>query len=234
MTVEQLIWMSEKALIALLALIAYLYLVCSVFPWLTMRLLWRGKSVSARGLRRVSFPEGRGVIYEPDLHVRRFIPRYALILHEENKFLQCQVDPRAAYLRYDVISFDRTGRLLDIVKVSERLTGDGYSRRVLLPTDTSRAYIVLRQVDGMYKSRRLASRYSFWGIGIFCGLTVISTMVCGWLLYQGIGTVWLTLLPSIAPITASEILWTGFGWGLAVSAWTVFRYMIRMIKVVNK
>ncbi len=242
-SLTDLILFIERIIIGLLAVVLYVYLVTAVFPWLTMRLSWKKTPVSARGLSRVTFPEGRGVVYEPDLHIRRYIRKYALVLHEGTKFLQCQTDPRVAYLCYDVLSFDRTGRLLDIVRVSERMETKGCTRKVTLPTETSHAFIVLRRVDGMYKAKVKMAGYTLRGSILFGALTVLTTVAMALFLNGAVISVWGIIggiIYSDHPEFVMQstdmktIVVTAVILGILCTLWTLWRYRRHSRKVVNK
>ena len=53
----------QSAATILAAVCIYVYLVASVYPWLTMHLAWRKKiPYTDRGVKRVKFPTGRGIV----------------------------------------------------------------------------------------------------------------------------------------------------------------------------
>ena len=152
-------------LLAIVLTVLYVYLVASVYPWLTMHLTWRKrKPFTDRGLLRVKFPTGRGVVYEPDPRVRRYVSKYALFTSEGKKYIRLRVDQRINYIRYDVVAFDRRGRLLDVLEVSERLASAGSPRAVRLPTATAYASVIPRKIDGEYTGKDMAVGYSPIGI----------------------------------------------------------------------
>ena len=168
----------------IIALCLYVYLVASVYPWLTMRLAMRKQwAATDRGIRRVKFPEGRGVIYRPDLKVQRYVPAYALLTTEGKKYIRLQVHPLVNYIRYDVATFDAKGKLLDVQKVAERLTTRGATRAVRLPTATACATVIPRRVDGEYLSREYAVGYSTAGTLICSALTLLTTLAVAYLIH---------------------------------------------------
>lgn len=160
----------------------YVYLVASVYPWLTMHPARRQKkSFSQRGLAKVRFPEGRGIVFQPDPQVRRFLPAYTLFSEGGRKYVRLQVDKRVNYIRYDVVTYDRRGRLLDILEVAERMSTAGVTRAVRLPTATSYAEIIPRKVDGEYTNREMILGYSLKGICIYTVLTVLTSVFVGFM-----------------------------------------------------
>lgn len=132
-----------------------------------------------RGLRRVTFKEGRAVVYEPTPAARRYVPAYALIKREGRVHLLLRLNPRVAYIRYDVLCFDSRGRLLDLLQVSERVTAAGESRPVRLPTATVYTRVVPRRVDKMYEDHSVAAVYSLGGMAVYAALVTLTTAAVG-------------------------------------------------------
>lgn len=173
--------------VALAAMAAYLYLLGFLYPRFTLRLTRKGDlSLGDRGLRRVTFPGGRAVIYAPSPKIQRYISRYALVKRENGVFIQCRIHSRIAYLRYDVVTFDRRGRLLDVLRVSERITVSGQTRMVRLPGETAYATLTLRRVDGVYVSREAVVGYGLLGMGIYLALSTVTATAVGALLHGSI------------------------------------------------
>ncbi len=223
----------EKCLIALFAVMGYFYLVCSLIPHLTLRPSWREEASHARGLSRVVFATGRGVVYEPDLSMRRYIRQYALVLHDGQKFLQCCIHPRVTYLRYDIISFGQGGELLDIVRVCERPTVPGQTARVRLPVATAHAYVVLRRADGMYRNNRKLVRYAPWRLLLLVGLTVAATVAAACLLHDAVARVWALCYPSLPTAKLGTTLVAAAVMGLFCSGWILLRHTYGSGKAVN-
>ncbi len=232
--IDNIIIVVEKSLIAVFAVVGYFYLVCSLIPHLTLRPVWREEAGRARGLSRVTFPTGRGVIYEPDPKVRRYLRQYALLLQDGHKLLQCRIDSHIRYLRYDVATFDREGRLLDIVRVSERVSTPGVTRRVSLPTATAHAYIVLRRVDGMYRSRERVVRYSLPRLIAMPILTVAVTLGAAFLLYDSVARIWALCYPRLTGASLGTVLAWAAVVGVAVAGWMLLSHRLRNWRAINR
>lgn len=212
------------------ALCLYVYLVASVYPWLTMHLSPRKHHLPAdRGIRRVKFPEGRGVIYRPDLKVQRYVPAYALFLLEGKKYIRLQVHPRVHYIRYDVVTFDARGKLLDVQEVSERLTTEGYARAVRLPTATAYATVIPRRVDGEYLCRDIAVGYSITGTVIYGILTLLTTAAVTYLLHGE-----LTYLLEGMTVSLGKALLISAPVGILLSGWTVLMHYRHAARRINR
>ena len=225
----------QSAVTIIAAICIYTYLVASVYPWLTMRLAPRKKfPLPDRGLTRVRFPKGRGMICEPDLSARRYIPRYALFVKDGKKYIRLQVHERVNYIRYDVLTFDRRGRLLDVLEVSERLTSAGSPRAVRLPAATAYASVLPRQVDGEHTGKDLAVVYSPIGIAVFTVLTVLTTVFVAFLIRNEIpnllyyGDEFLIYPPAGKTFILSVVL------GAVNALWVVLMHYLHAIRRINR
>ena len=220
----------QSAVTIIAAICIYTYLVASVYPWLTMRLAPRKKfPLPDRGLTRVKFPEGRGMICEPDLSARRYIPRYALFVKDGKKYIRLQVHERVNYIRYDVLTFDHRGRLLDVLEVAERLASEGATRAVRLPAATAYARVIPRKVDGEYLGGEIVVGYSVGGTIAYAALTVITTILVGYLLH---GEVAYLLEGLTAPLGKTLILSALLG--ILTAGWTVLMHYRHAARKINR
>ena len=220
----------QSAATILAAACIYVYLVASVYPWLTMHLAWRGKYPHAdRGVRRVKFPKGRGIIYTPDLRVRTYVPQYALFSDEGKKYIRLQTHKRVNYIRYDVVTFDSRGRLLDVLEVAERMATEGVTRAVRLPTATAYACVIPRKVDGEYVGQDFAVGYSWAGIVTYTALTVVTTALVGVLLHGELVFLLETKTVSLPVTILFSILL-----GSLMAGWTVLMHYRHAVRRINR
>lgn len=222
-------------LMVIVLAVVYVYLTASVYPWLTMHLTWRKrKPFTDRGLLRVKFPKGRGVVYEPDPRVRRYISKYALFTSEGKKYIRLRVDERINYIRYDVVAFDRRGRLLDVLEVSERLASAGSPRAVRLPTATAYTAVLPRKIDGEYTGKDMAVGYSPVGIAVYAALTVLTTVFMAFLIRSEIPNLLYSGDSFIAYYSAGATLALSLLLGVVNSLWVVFMHYLHAIRKINR
>ncbi len=231
---ENIVPIIENILFLLIAVILYGFLVVGVYPWLTLRLCYCGDAMGDRGIRRVRFPDGRGVIYRPDPRVRRYVPDYALLSINGDPYIRLHLQDRVTFIRYDVVAFDVHGRMLDILRVSERVVDDEElrtGRTVRLPQGTAYTRLMIRQVDGIYTGRDRIACYSRIGMGIMAGLTVITTVLMAWVLYR----TYTALLSTweARPDLAAVLVVAAF-LGILSAAWILFRYWRHERRVINR
>ena len=144
-----------------------------VFPKCFLKSKYTIGETSDRGIRKYKKTgDGFYFLYEPNWFVRQFIKQYVIAVTDEGKTLTCKLDEGIDYIRYDVVSFDSRGRLLDVLEVAERLTTEGTTRAVRLPTATAYACVIPRKVDGEYVGQDLKVAYSTAGTVTCAALTV--------------------------------------------------------------
>jgi hypothetical protein len=152
------------------------YLTSKALPEICVRWANPKKKMGDRGLRKYKFPEGRGVVYEPELKMRRYIKQYALICYKGNKYLKCYLNTKIRFVKYDIMVYGPSSELLDVISVTERVTEEKYSKAVPLPLDTSYVNVILRMADDMYKSGEKAIHYSIPSLIILSALVGICTI----------------------------------------------------------
>ena len=214
----------------IVAICLYVYLVASVYPWLTMRIALRKRQdCPDRGIRRVTFPEGRGVIYRPALKAQSYVPAYALFTREGRKYIRLQTHPRVNFIRYDVVTFDARGKLLDVQKVAERLTTRGATRAVRLPTATAYATVIPRRVDGEYVSREYAVGYSRAGTLVCSTLTLLTTLAMTYLIHGE-----LTFLLEGMTVSLGTALLLSLPVGALMAGWSVLMHRRHATRRINR
>lgn len=198
--INNILVLAGYVLIFILSLVLYVYLTSKALPEICVRWANPKKKKSDRGLRKYTFPEGRGVVYEPELRVRRYMKQYALICYKGNKYLKCYLNKKVRFIKYDVMVYGPSSELLDVISVTERVTEEKYSKAIPLHKDTSYVNVVLRMADGMYRNNETAVKYSTPSIVIlavlvgiftlgeiyltrFIATTVVGMLTSGWAVY---------------------------------------------------
>ena len=174
------------------------------------------------------------MICEPDLAVRRYVPRYALLVRDGKKYIRLQVHERVNYIRYDVVTFDRRGRLLDVLEVSERLTSAGSPRAVRLPTATAYASVIPRKIDGEYTGKDMAVGYSPVGIAVYTALTTLTTVFIAFLIRSEIPNLLYYGDSFIAYYSAGATLALSLLLGVVNSLWVVLMHYLHALRKINR
>ena len=137
------------------SIVLYVYLFSVIIPKGIMRIKLKYQGTCDRGLKKFIYPNGRCVLYEPELLIRKYIPLYALYTEDGYKYLKCKATERVSYLRYDVYAFDNRNKLIDIIGVAEAIGADRYTDNVSLPPATSYVRLVVRGVQHIKKQTLL-------------------------------------------------------------------------------
>ncbi len=237
---EEIVILIGNCLVIPVIFAVYLYLTMSVYPMFTLRLEWRAPTKEKvlgpssflkrhttrppgdRGVRRLVFPGGRAIVYEPAPKYRRYLRQYALVKKDGYTYIRCRVHEKIAHIRYDVVTFDAKGRFLDVLHVSERITETGSTAAVRLPRKTAYACVTLRQADKMYEENDVTTGYSVKWIMIYTVLSVVTALLAASALYQSAeeilhGIFYLEGNRAMTLVTAGIL-------GAVTAEWVVFRY----------
>ncbi len=224
-----------KIVLVLMALYVYFRLMCSVYPWLTVKMIWSGgKHTEIKGVRKLVFPEGRAVVYLPTVEVRKYIHKYAIFVQNGNKYIRMRINPKIDYIRYDVISLDVNQKLLDVVSVREHIKERGDTLPVSLPVNTAYAYVIPRKVDGMYASSERVIRYSVKGMWLFVGLCALTTVIMSALLYSVLSSLLTSIFPYFIPVARGYLFRRAVLYSGLSAALVLLAYYIHSVKVINK
>ena len=175
---EKILLCSAKAILVFISITLYLKLFSSTIPNLIMRLRYKGTVTRDRGVKKYVYENGRCVVYEPDINVRKYVKKYSLYTEDGYKYIQCEVAKQISYIRYDVYAFNNSNKLIDIINVNENIEGEeGYSAPVELPPETSYVKFVLRKVDAMYSCKTSFVEYSPIRYAICGAVVALATAV---------------------------------------------------------
>lgn len=136
-------------LVLLVAMILYILLVSRLIPGYTLRPHYVGR-IGDRGIRRYRTEAGHAVLYAPGRRCASGITQYILLHGKEDglKTITCKTNGKVDKIRYDIAVFDGSGRLIDVLDVTDTLSGERYTKAVVLPQATSYVSVILRQVNG--------------------------------------------------------------------------------------
>lgn len=136
-------------LILLAAIILYTVLVSRLIPNRALRLRYVER-MGDRGIRRYRTEEGHAVVYAPGSRCAPGITQYILFHRSEDgsKAIVCKTNGKIDSIRYDIAVFDGCGQMIDVLEVTDTLSGGRYTKAVVLPQATSYVSVILRQADG--------------------------------------------------------------------------------------
>ena len=133
-----------------------------------------------------------------------------------------------------MLIFNNADELIDIIEVSEKLSGSEYSRAVPLPEATSYVSVVLRVADKMYIGDDAAVKYSRHSMGILAALITVTTVVESFVLQKCMDEIWDCFYKPQSFVDGGSIFVKALIAGAVCSALVILSYYSRAKKVINK
>ena len=158
--------------------VMYVFLMGTVYPKFVLKPNYSVKSSTDRGIRKVRYDGGRGVVYEPIPAFRKYVPLYALYTGSGYKYFKCKVDPFVTAMTYEIILFSSKNKVIDMLSVKETVTG-GTTIPVLLHQDTSYVSLVIHTVNGTAIDNRRVAHIKGSSAVMFILLSTITTSLIG-------------------------------------------------------
>lgn len=136
------------SIILIIEMAAYIILVGVFMPKWIVRIRCVVKESFDRGIKKYTFPSGRGVVYEPHPSIRKYINRYTLFTNDGYKYIKCRVDSGVKKLNYSVVMFDNRNKVIDVLDINEIKPRNCETDTVAIHQDTSYVSLVLNSVNG--------------------------------------------------------------------------------------
>lgn len=224
-----------KGLVLVLSMVLYVYLFSAIIPKFIMKLSVKGENTRDRGLKKFTYSNGRCILYETELSIRKYITNYALYTEDGYKYIKCQVSDGIANLKYDVYAFDNRNKLIDIISVTETLGEERFTSSVSLPPETSYARFVLRKVDNEYSSKAIYVNYSIARYIICASIVALATAIESAFIYVVVKDILINALRLKIELSSSlRMIISTILISLVVAGLTVLAYRRNSKKVINK
>ena len=156
----------------------YVFAVSKLMPHFLFDHDYKKHTIRDRGLKKYTFPEGRSVVYEPDIRYRSFLKKYILFEFNEKKYIKCKLSEDVDSIRYEVALYDNKDRLIKVMEIAENISGNSETKNIELPADTSYASVVLKRVNEGYTFDTLR-KISAKRIAIFSAVTAALSVAYG-------------------------------------------------------
>lgn len=224
-----------KGLVLVLSMVLYVYLFSAIIPKFIMKLRVKKENTRDRGLKKFIYSNGRCVLYETELSVRKYISNYALYTEDGYKYIKCLATDTVRNLSYDVYAFDNRNKLIDIIAVSEILGEERYTSSVALPPETSYVRFVLRKVDNEYSSKKVYVDYSIVRYIICASVVALATAIESAFMYKVVKDILINALRlKIELASSARMIVTVAIISLLVAGLTVLAYLRNSKKVINR
>ena len=135
-------------LLPIAATLLYIGVIAFWLPKVFLQNKFKMKTVNDRGIRKYkSDNDSIGILYEPEVGTRKYIKQYAISFDGKEKLLKCMLADDIDYIEYDVASFNRHGKIINVLNVKDVVERAGFTRSVILPKETSHVSLIISKVD---------------------------------------------------------------------------------------
>lgn len=174
-------------LLPIVAAAAYIAVVALLLPKFFLQNKYKIKQVQDRGIKKYkSGDSARGIVYEPDLSLRKYIKQYALADDGKEKSLKCMISPDIEYMEYDIALFNNRHKVFKVLNICDIITEKGYTEKVILPDETSYVMIIPSRINNEILDRPVRLNISYPKTIAFGFITLILSVVVAFALKIGL------------------------------------------------
>lgn len=155
-------------------LVLYIIVMNAVLPRVFMKMRSDIAQHLGRGLKKYTYPSGRGIVYEPHPSVRKYVKKYALFTNDGYKYLQCRTGKDVSKISYSVVMMDRHDAVIDVLDVNENPETKKKTAPLLLHQDTSYVALEIKSVNG-YGIRNRGMFY--YSLPLVVAYFIVTTLV---------------------------------------------------------
>ena len=224
-----------KALMLFTSMFLYVYLFSSIIPRFIMKLGCKKENTNDRGIKKFIYPDGRCILYEPELKVRDYVSSYAIYTENGYKWLKAKAAQGVRRIRFDVYTFNNKNELIDIIEGNALIGSDGYSGEMMLPPETSYARFVLRKADSRYASNEVIAVYAIWRYIVCAAVVAMATACESMLIYVLAKDLMINALRIRIELSGLLLMMVfTVGISLLVAGLTILAYRRNCKKVINR
>ena len=136
-----------QSILYVLSLTLCLGLITDIIPRYLFGVEYFADDNLGRGLKKMTYPGGRAVSYEPHPRIRKYVNKYLLFTMDGYKYLQSKIGDGVNRYTASVICFDRNEKVIDVLDVAESVTSE-LSHPIKLHHKTSHIAFILTSVNG--------------------------------------------------------------------------------------
>ena len=174
-------------LLPISAALLYIGVVAFWLPKVFLQNKFKIKSVNDRGIRKYkSGEDSKGILYEPEAATRKYIKQYALSSDGEEKLLKCMISSEIDYIEYDVATFNRFGKIINVINVKDVVEKAGFTRSVILPKETSYVTLIISKVDDIELDRPVKLLISKSKMLAYSLITILLSVLAAFVIKVGI------------------------------------------------
>ena len=207
---EAILLKAANILFFLFSLILYVAVVGIIFPKVFLEKFERNSNLMERGIKKYIFAQGRAIVYEPAVKMRKYVDQYILSAYENKKILKCKINEKIHNINYDVAVFDSNDKLIGLFTFSDSISEKGYTQDELLPAEASYISLVVRAVNGkevsqepiVFRKRKAKNKFSI--------CVIVATVLESFFIKSALLDILYLLLPSSENVFDFGVLITSF------------------------
>ena len=167
----------EWAIILIIVTVLLTALIIGVLPRVLLRMHYTVPHLTDNGIKKIKDRRGRSVVYRPDFKHRKYIEQYILSNRDGVNRLVCKIAPEIYRFEYDVVIYDSTDLILDVVHVDESIKTVGYTKELILPDCTAYVAVLPYMVNNKKQKNVCGAKIPRRNIVLFALLTCAITFV---------------------------------------------------------
>ena len=168
----------SSAILLIIFCLTYVFLITKPLSYFLLSPSYKKHTETDKEVGKYKFPDGRGIVYEPDEEYKAYLEKYVLFTYKNQKYIKCKLSDNVASLKYEIAVFNPKGRLIRVFDLAENIARKGNTQTVALPDDTAYARVSLRSVNDREAFPTLP-RTSVAKICTFSIIAIAMTMALG-------------------------------------------------------
>ena len=165
----------------------YIGVVAYLLPKVFLRNKYKVNYPQDRGIVKYNIgEEGRGIAYEPNRSVRKYIQQYVIAFDGKEKNIKCMLTNPVDYIEYDLVLFNGENKVFNVLNVKDVVEGGEYTRSVTLPKDTAYVSFVIVKVDDVRLDKHVKLHISWWGVIAYAIISLILSVITAFVLKLGL------------------------------------------------
>lgn len=161
------------SILYLVLLTAYIGSISDIIPKYLLKVTYNTEDKLGRGLKKMVYPDGRAVVYEPHPSIRKYINKYLLFTVNGYKYIQSKIGDGVRSYTADIVCFDNRNRIIDALEIHESV-GTSLGNSARLHHKTSHVAYILTSVNGISLQTKYMTVKLFY-LPIYLGVFTVAT-----------------------------------------------------------
>ena len=178
--VDAIVLYTALGIVAISSIVLYILAVGEWLPSLLIARRHTSGELKDRGLKKYTFPEGRGVVYQPAQQSRKYMKKYMLFCFEGKKYIRCMFDSEVRTAFFELLIYDNQNNLIKSEDIFVNVGKSSYTEAIAIPEQASHASVTVLQINGKNiavspADKQWFKKYIWRRRGIYAALTLAVT-----------------------------------------------------------